>query len=322
MKLSIYPLLLFAFTLMSCNTPKSSDEITTTEESSNQLPYLTYQKEYLFPGNSSLMRPEDGVALEDGRIIVGDQAKGLRLIEKDGSNRPFGNFAEVGFIHNPPKNNAAPNGLVLEHDGKHLLMCDVSDGKIYRTNIDSEKVALVYDHTYGVNSIYSDKTGAIWFTQCAKNTNMEEMGIEMNLPMPGGAVFRMADLKSVPTKIADSLYFANGITMDKDEKHLYVSESMMNRIHSFEVDVNSGKTKYYGVVANVGTPDNILIDNKGRIIVASPVFNQVVAVDLKNHSQHIIFDASTKENQKIANEIVRRSHLGMELLELLTPKTI
>lgn len=320
MKLSIYPLLLFAFTLMSCNTPKSSDEITTTEESSNQLPYLTYQKEYLFPGNSSLMRPEDGVALEDGRIIVGDQAKGLRLIEKDGSNRPFGNFAEVGFIHNPPKNNAAPNGLVLEHDGKHLLMCDVSDGKIYRTNIDSEKVALVYDHTYGVNSIYSDKTGAIWFTQCAKNTNMEEMGIEMNLPMPGGAVFRMADLKSVPTKIADSLYFANGITMDKDEKHLYVSESMMNRIHSFEVDVNSGKTKYYGVVANVGTPDNILIDNKGRLIVASPVFNQVVAVDLKNHSQHIIFDASTKENQKIANEIVRRSHLGMELLELLTPK--
>ncbi len=91
----------------------------------------------LFPGNGGLLRPEDGVALEDGRIIVSDQAKGLRLIEKDGSNRPFGNFAEVGFIHNPPKNNAAPNGLVLEHDGKHLLMCDVSDGKIYRTNVDS-----------------------------------------------------------------------------------------------------------------------------------------------------------------------------------------
>ncbi len=320
MKLSIYLLLLFVFTLMSCNTPKSSDEISTTEESSNQLPYLTYQKEYLFPGNSSLMRPEDGVALEDGRIIVGDQAKGLRLIEKDGSNRPFGNFAEVGFIHHPPKNNAKPNGLVLEHDGKHLLMCDVSDGKIYRTNVDSEKVTLVYDHTYGVNSIYSDKTGAIWFTQCAKNTNAEEMYIEMNLPMPGGAVFRMTDLKSVPTKIADSLYFANGITMDKDEKHLYVSETMMDRIHSFEVDVNSGKTKYSGVIANVGTPDNILIDNKGRLIVASPVFNQVVAVDLKNHSQHIIFDASTKENQKIANEFVRRSHLGKAVLELLTPK--
>ena len=42
-------------------------------------------------------------------------------------------------------------------------------------------------------------------------------------------------------------------------------------------------------------------------------------VDFKNHSQHIIFDGSNKANLKITNEWNRRSHLGMERLELLSP---
>jgi sugar lactone lactonase YvrE len=319
MRLSIYALLFFVFTFTGCNSPKANDKIKSTEESTKQFPYFTFQKENLFPGDASLLRTEDGVSLEDGRIIVVDQAKGLRLIEKDGSNRPFGNFTTAGFVHLPPEQIASPNGVILEHDGKHLIVSDVADGKIYRINVASEEVEMIYDHPYGVNTIYRDKTGALWFSQPTKSTNMEELFQDVNLPVPHGAVFRMADLKSAPTKIADSLYFANGITMDKDEKQLFVSETMMDRVHVFEVDVNSGVTKYTGVAANVGSPDNILIDQEGRLIVASPLFNQVVAVDFENHSQYIIFDGSTKDNLKITNEWNRRSHLGMERLELLSP---
>jgi sugar lactone lactonase YvrE len=319
MRLSIYALLFFVFTFTGCNSPKANDKIKSTEESTKQFPYFTFQKENLFPGDASLLRTEDGVSLEDGRIIVVDQAKGLRLIEKDGSNRPFGNFTTAGFVHLPPEQIASPNGVILEHDGKHLIVSDVADGKIYRINVASEEVEMIYDHPYGVNTIYRDKTGALWFSQSTKSTNMEELFQDVNLPVPHGAVFRMADLKSAPTKIADSLYFANGITMDKDEKQLFVSETMMDRVHVFEVDVNSGVTKYTGVAANVGSPDNILIDQEGRLIVASPLFNQVVAVDFENHSQYIIFDGSTKDNLKITNEWNRRSHLGMERLELLSP---
>ena len=148
---------------------------------------------------------------------------------------------------------------------------------------------------------------------------MEEMFRDVNLPVPHGAVFRMADLKSPPVKIMDSLHFANGITMDKDEKHLYVAETMMDRIHKFEVDTKSGSSKYIGVVANVGTPDNLLIDSEGRLVVASPLNNQIIAIDFENHSQHVLFDGSTKDNLKITNEWNRRSHLGLERLELLSP---
>lgn len=161
MKLSIYSIFLFALIFISCESRNKKNQINTSEKSAEQLPYLTFQKENLFPGDGSLLRPEDGVAFADGRVIVADQAKGLRLIEKDGSNRPFGNFTEAGFVHNPPETIAGPNGLFLEHDKQHLLMCDISNGKIYRINIASEKVSLVYDHPFGVNSIYRDKTGAI-----------------------------------------------------------------------------------------------------------------------------------------------------------------
>lgn len=319
MRLYVYILLLFVFTAVGCDSPKSNNSISSTEESIEQLPYLTYQKENLFPGDGSLLRAEDGVSLEDGRIIVVDQANGLRLIEKDGSSRPFGNFAAAGFVHLPPEQIASPNGMILEHDGKHVLMSDVADGKIYRTNIATEEVEMIYDHPYGVNTIYRDKSGAIWFSQSAESTNLGEMFQAANLPVPSGAVFRMADLKSTPVKIMDSLYFANGITMDKDEKHLFVCETMMDRVHKLEVDIRTGEANYMGVAANVGTPDNILIDAAGRLIVASPIYNRVIAIDFNNHSQHIIFDGSTKDNLKLANEWHRRSHLGMERLEILSP---
>jgi sugar lactone lactonase YvrE len=318
--------LLFIILLVSCNqqiTKNEEDVSKNTEETSKnsnkKLPYLTFKDAKLFPGNGSLLRAEDGVSLNDGRILVVDQATGLRLLEKDGSNRPFGNFKDAGFVHNPPEKIAGPNGMVLEHDGKHVLMCDVADGKVYRTNIATEQVELIYDHPYGVNSIYSDKTGAIWFTQCANNTTMAEMFAEINLPFPHGAVYRMKNFNSKPEIIKDSLYFANGITMDKAEKTLYVSESMMDRIHAFKVDTSKGKTQYSGVIARISTPDNIAVDDNGNLIVASPMNNQIVAVDFKNHSQHIVFDASTPENQEMANEWSRRSRLGMARGDLISP---
>ncbi len=315
----IYVLLLFVFTFIGCDSPKSNNQISSIEKSIEQLPYFTYKKEYLFPGDGSLLRAEDGVSLEDGRIIVVDQANGLRLIEKDGSNRSFGNFTAAGFVHLPPEQTASPNGMILEHDGEHILMSDVADGKIYRINVATEKVEMIYDHPYGVNTIYRDKTGAIWFSQSAESINLGEMFQAVNLPVPHGAVFRMADLKSVPVKIMDSLYFANGITMDKDEKHLFISETMMDRVHKLEVDIKTGEVNYIGVAANVGSPDNLLIDKEGRLIVTSPLYNQVIVIDFNNHSQHIIFDGSTKDNLKITNEWNRRSRLGMERLELLSP---
>jgi len=319
MNLSLYPVILFIFAIIGCNSQKETEEVIQPEESSDSIPYFTFHQDDMFPGDGSLLRAEDGVALEDGRLVVVDQATGLRLVEVDGSSRPFGEFKASGYVHLPPDQVTAPNGIVLEHDGEHILMSDVSDGKIYRVNIATEAVEMIYDHPYGVNTIYRDKTGALWFSQSTQSTNMVELFNDVNIPVPHGAVFRMADLNSSPVKVLDSLYFSNGIAMDKDEKNLYVCETMMDRVHRLKVDVNNGTAKYDGVVAYVGTPDNILVDQDGRLVIASPIYNQVVSIDLEKHSKHIIFDGSTEENSKVTNEWIRRSNLGMGRLEILSP---
>lgn len=60
------------------------------------LPQWTWHTTMVFPADRSLTRPEDGIALPDGRLIVADQVHGLRLIELDGTHRPFGNLAAAG----------------------------------------------------------------------------------------------------------------------------------------------------------------------------------------------------------------------------------
>lgn len=189
----VAPILFF----IGCHT-NLGDENKDALNSKKQLPYFTYHPENVFPKNSSLFRPEDGISLTDGRILVVDQAKGLRLIEKNGSNRPFGHFESVGYRFNPPDQIPSPNGVTLEQDGKNLLMVDLTDGKMYRINIETENVEIIYDHPYGLNAVYRDKTGAIWFTQSAQSTSVAELVGELNLPVPHGAVFRMANLKSPP----------------------------------------------------------------------------------------------------------------------------
>jgi len=96
------------------------------------LPSWTFEDATLFPPERGLVRPEDGIALSDGRILVVDQAVGLREIAPDGSMRPFGLFAEAGYAHEPPDSPAAANGIAVEPDGTHLLVCDMFTGAISR----------------------------------------------------------------------------------------------------------------------------------------------------------------------------------------------
>ncbi len=63
----------------------------------------TFDPSMLFPADGSLLRPEDGVALPGGRLLVADQAAGLRLVGTDGRGEPFGTMPAAGYRHDPPE---------------------------------------------------------------------------------------------------------------------------------------------------------------------------------------------------------------------------
>lgn len=282
----------------------------------------------IFPAARGLARVEDGLALADGRLIVIDQRHGLSLIGADESVRPFGRFAEAGYAHAPPAQLAGPNGVALEPDGAHALVADVYTGAIYRVNLNTEAVELIYTHPFGVNTAVADSTGAIWFTQSAANAAGPDSEARLFEPLNNyaaeGALFRLppagADgARGVAQMLAEGLKFANGIVIDEARGQLYVAETMGDRINAYPVNVATGEVGQARVLAEITAPDNIEMDAHGFLWVASPVQSAVIVIDPANGDMHTAFRESTPESQAMVAEWRRRGAAGEGALELFSP---
>jgi sugar lactone lactonase YvrE len=291
-------------------------------------PRWTFDQSILYPKGQPLARPEDGRALPDGRLIVADQRYGLLLIEKDGSSRPFGNLKKAGYAHNPPDFPAAPNGVFLEHDARHVLMVDIFTGKVFRVDTQTEESRLIYDHPYGVNSIYRDRQGTIWFTQSTNNAaeNAKKgLWAATDLSIPTGAIFKLpgsGDKFAAEAKeVVSNLYLANGIIADNSEQFMYVSETMMDRVLRFRLDVENGTLSDRETYQLVLIPDNLAIDANNNLWIVSFFANQVSVVDHKCRSMHTVFRPTSNKRAAALEEWVKRSHLGQPRLELLTSDT-
>lgn len=286
-------------------------------------PALTYTEASVFPVDKSLNRPEDGKMLADGRIVVGDENVGLRVVEKDGKHRPFGKFKDAGFENSPPSKPAAPNGIFLDKDGKHLLVADVYTGIIYEVDVKSEETKIIYRHKYGTNSVFRDNAGNIWFTQSADNTiETGPMGLysAIDKPAPTGSVFRLEKGADLAARVAYDIYFANGIAISKDGKRVFVSETMMDRVLAYEID-GYGKLFNKTTYAMVMGPDNLMIDSDDNLYVASPGSNSIYAVDAKCGSVHRVFSAPSSSNTTAQDYWTIGSRTGKPLLSILGPDT-
>lgn len=297
---------LLLFTSLSC-TPEEP------------FPNYTYSSEHVIPSQASLIAPEDGVGLPDGRIVVAHNEDGLHAITKDGTSMPFGNMNNAGYAK------GGARGVFLEPDNEHLLVSCVYSGKIFRVNIEGETSTVIYRHPYGINNIYRDKRGIIWFTQSANNENGTSKALDDAFanPLPTGAVYRLrtegGQTVSDAKLVADSLFFANGITMDEQEEHLFVSEYRMDRILRYQVDPSQDTLISKEQYSLILSPDNLERDPQGNIWVASLMQNKVFGIDKDNRSRHEIFSVHSEINEKIRQEWVRKTNLGKSVMDVYHP---
>lgn len=293
------------------------------------LPAWSFEPSMIFPADRGLARPEDGVALADGRIVVADQVHGLRAIDPDGASRPFGRFADAGYVHEPPARAGGPNGVSLEPDGAHILVADVFTGAIYRVNVASEATEVIYRHTYGVNAARRDRSGALWFTQSTENAGPDSearLFAVVDVPVADGALFRIkpaaaGEPLAAPVRMVSDLYFANGFAIDENSGHLYLSETGRDRVFAFHVGVATGELSDRRVVAEVVTPDNLEVDEAGRLWIVSPLRNEIVVVDPPSGERKSVFRPESAANDRAVAEWQRRGAAGEPRLDLLTPET-
>ncbi len=319
------PLVVVALCCAGCTATPSSDEIASSL-ACGALPRWAFDASAVYTAGGALERPEDGKALPDGRLVVADAASGLRIVEPDGTSRPFEGFAAAGYRHDPPDRPGGANGVFLEDDGRHVLVSDVYTGTLYRADTEGETVTALYDHPYGINAVVRDRRGSIWFTQSATNTaESGPPGIyrAIDRAVPTGGVFVLRgsgdDVAAQPEEVLSGIYFANGIAFDAAQEHLYVSELMMDRVLRFRVDVDSSTVSDRETFVSVLTPDNLAVDADDNLWIASPVGNQIVVVDAACRAVHTVFDAPSPTNAAARDEWVRRSHLGESRLDLFTP---
>ena len=302
-------LIIFSLVLtISCSTDKASNTS-----------FWTISDGLEYPENRPLSRAEDGVILTDGTLIVADQRYGLAKIDLSGKVTPFGNFDALDYEHNPPKVESGPNGVHLSPDKKYVLTADVFNGKIYKSSIETNSTEILYSHEYGVNTARQDTTGSVWFTQSTENQNEERVFEALDRAIPDGALYRLpsSDGENTPELIIDGLYFANGFYIDEKRNKFYLSEMMKNRVLEFDLDLSTGKLSNQTTLANIPTPDNMELNHDGKLWVASPLSNQILAIDLESGDISTVFDAQTevgRENLQIGLQLMDNGEGFADLL--------
>jgi len=286
----------------------------------------SWDSSMVFPHDQSLKRPEDGVALPDGRLLVADQEHGLRLVELDGTSKPFGEMEKAGYSHRPPAHNGGANGVSLEPDGTHVLVADVFGAAIYRVDVTSGATEKVYQHQYGVNTAVRDSRGAIWFTQSAHNTpeaGEPRLWAAVDVVRPEGALYRLASkdgkLAAKADLLVDSLQFANGLAIDEAAGLLYLAETTGGRVLRYRVDLDQGTLSERTVFLDSIAVDNLELDGAGSLWAAAPLNNELLVVNTATGARQVAFQVFSPEQQKAADEFARRGVEGKSRMELFTP---
>ncbi|HEX6250907.1 MAG TPA: SMP-30/gluconolactonase/LRE family protein [Gemmatimonadaceae bacterium] len=287
----------------------------------------SFDSTMVFPSQRGLHGPEDGVALPAGRLLVSDAISGLRLIETDGSSRPFGGMVAAGYVHSPPSREGGANGVSLESDGTHALVTDIEAGSIYRVNVSTGAAERVYQHGYGINAAVRDSRGTIWFTQSAQNTaetGLGRMWAAVDAGSSEGALLRVTmsgDQVSASAEVVlDSLAFPNGVVLDERNGHLYVSEMMAGRVLRYRVDPATGALSERAVVFEGHAVDNLEMDDEGNLWMVAPISNQVFVLNTATGATHTAFKVQSPVQMERAAEFDARGKRGESRMELLSPE--
>ncbi|MBA3028743.1 MAG: SMP-30/gluconolactonase/LRE family protein [Desulfobacteraceae bacterium] len=240
---------------------------------------------------SGLMRPEGVMAADDGSVYTADGRGQIARIDKTGHTRFFG---DVG---------GTPNGICIDTNGR-CIIANIGNGEVQSLSRDGSHQVLL-THAQGrripaPNFPYLDFAGRLWVSNSTENENIDA---SLQNPKPDGCVVVIENGNA--RIVAHGMYFANGLTLDKKEEHLYVAETMQQDILRFKIlpDGSLSEAEVFGPkpLCKMGYPDGIAFDEAGNLWVTFPSRNAVGYLTPAGDLEMFIDDREGKVLQRPTN---------------------
>jgi sugar lactone lactonase YvrE len=124
-----------------------------------------------------------------------------------------------------------------------------------------------------LNFPFIDSKDRIWVSNSTDRQNIEEA---LQKPAADGCVVLIEEGR--PRIVAEEIFFANGLAIDREETFLYVAETMKRRVLRFKIGGDGSLTdrEVYGPpLGNLGFPDGIAFDEAGNLWVTFPLWNTI-----------------------------------------------
>ena len=238
-----------------------------------------------------IFRPEGVMALDDGSIYAADGRGQIARVQRDGGTDFFGRLGGV------------PNGICLDGSG-NCIIANIGNGQVQSLRPDGHHEVLLTEaegmKTTTPNFPFVDSKGRLWVTN---STLRQEVDEALRHPGPDGSVILFE--KGRARIVADRIYFANGLAIDSEERHLYVAETMLRRILRFKIlpDGSLSHREIYGpsVLAPLGFPDGIAFDEAGNLWVTFPAWNAIGYLTPRRELEIVIEDPERRMLRRPTN---------------------
>lgn len=251
-----------------------------------------------------VQRPEDVVVSREGRIWLSDQASAAAEVLTDGSLNRVGDAG------------GAPNGINMDREGR-IVIANVGGldggsgaGPVQRLDTETGEVKVLVDSVDGIPLVASnypliDSQDRIWVTHSTSRSGGAAFS-----GGPDGFLFRI-EADGSTTMLATEIEFANGITLDPEERNVYVCSTTGCNVLRFPIraDGTLGEREQYGPKlgksvsdlaamrplsaeqrGELGLTDGCGFDQEGNLWVTLPMSNKVVAITPQGELVTIIED--------------------------------
>lgn len=214
---------------------------------------------------SGLVRPEGVMAADDGSVYTTDGRGCCSRITGDGKTTLWGNLGGL------------PNGLCLDREG-NCLVANIGNGQLQALAPGGTHRVLMTEadgkRMYTPNFPFIDSQNRLWVSN---STDHEDLNVALQRYIPDGSVVLIE--KGQAHIRAGGICFANGLTLDAEEKFLYLAETIKRRILRYAVapDGSLSSAEVYGpaFLGKQGFPDGIAFDEAGNLWITFPGMNAV-----------------------------------------------